>query len=90
MESGQFFFGTRGIFDNFQAASKAAMDLWKFDERTLREWTDRCYFVITEHRMLRSAPNITEDNRCRPLRRWYWVPTEDQFFYPYEAGGERD
>lgn len=85
MDTGDFFFGTRGIFDTFQHATQAAMDLWKLDERTLREYTDRCFFTITEHRMMKSAPKISENNRCMPIRRWYWVPTVDAFFYPHEA-----
>jgi hypothetical protein len=87
LEDGTFFFGTRGIFDSFQNAAQTAMGLWKLDERTMREYADRVFFIISEHRVQKSQAKINDNNRCAPLRRWYWVPTEDAFFYPYEADG---
>ena len=84
IESGDFFYSSKGVFERFEHAVRTAMNLWKMDERTMREYAQNCFFLIAEHRLLKGVPKLSDDNRCQPVRCWYWNPMEDDFFYPYE------
>lgn len=82
LSNGEFFFSTRGIYDSFQTAVFVAQDLWKLDERTMREWATDVMFTISLHRIMKANPRVTPANRQAALQKWYWVPTKEAVFFP--------
>lgn len=84
LSDGDFMFSTRGIYESFQDAADAARELWKLDERTMREWSDRAMFMISEHRIAKYPPRVSHDNRLAALRKWYWAPTKENVFFPVD------
>jgi hypothetical protein len=84
LSNGDFFYSTRGIYERFQDAVTAAQGLWRLDRYAMSECAEKVMFTISEHRVQKTIPRVDDNNRMAPLRRWYWVPTQDSVFFPMD------